>query len=226
VQFDIAGMAPADRYELLLGTIVPRPIALVTTLNEAGLCNAAPYSLFNVMGHDPAILAISVLAHPDRRLKDTAANILATKEFAVNLVSEEIAGAMNITCIDAPPDTSEIELTDLGMASSTKIKPPRLAASPAVYECRFLTSLSFGPNQLIVFGEIIHAHVADHIVLDAKRGLVDTPNLKAIGAMHGAKWYARLSDRFEMERPTWAGWMRQRKGWRRKNHPRKIIYVE
>jgi flavin reductase (DIM6/NTAB) family NADH-FMN oxidoreductase RutF len=107
MQFDIDKMAAADRYELLLGTIVPRPIALVTRISSAGAINAAPYSLFNVMGHDPAIAVVSVLARPDGRLKDTATNILATKEFVINLVSEAVAEAMNITCIDAPPGTDE-----------------------------------------------------------------------------------------------------------------------
>jgi flavin reductase (DIM6/NTAB) family NADH-FMN oxidoreductase RutF len=79
------------------------------------------------------------------------------------------------------------------------------------FECRFLTSISFGPNQAIIAGQIVHAYVADHFVLDRARGLVDTPQLKLIGAMHGAKWYAKLSDRFEIERPTWSGWVSQGK---------------
>jgi len=94
-------------------------------------------------------------------------------------------------------------------ASSVEVKPPRLSDSPVAYECRFITSLSFGPNQAIIAGQIVHAYVEDQFVLDRARGLVDTPELKLIGAMHGAKWYARLSDRFEMERPTWAQWGRQ-----------------
>ena len=92
MQFDVDTMAATDRYELLLGTVVPRlPIALVTTISGGGTINAAPYSLFNVMGHDPAVAMISVLAHPDVRLKDTANNILETKEFVINLVSEPVA---------------------------------------------------------------------------------------------------------------------------------------
>jgi flavin reductase (DIM6/NTAB) family NADH-FMN oxidoreductase RutF len=211
MQFDIDNMAAADRYELLLGTVVPRPIALVTTISNDGAINAAPYSLFNIMGHDPAVAMISVLAHPDQRLKDTANNILATKEFVINLVSESVAEAMNITCIDAPPATNELELAGLNTAASVKVKPPRVSASPVAFECCFLTSLSFGPNQAIVAGQIVHAYVGDQFVLDAARGLVDTPELKLIGGMHGAKWYAKLSDRFEMERPTWAEWVRQSK---------------
>ncbi|HXO71439.1 MAG TPA: flavin reductase family protein [Bradyrhizobium sp.] len=211
MQFDIEGMAPADRYELLLGTIVPRPIALITTLGANGGVNAAPYSLFNVMGHDPAVAMVSVLPHPEGRFKDTATNILATKEFVINLVSEAVAEAMNITCIDAPPGTNELELAGLNTAASSKVKPPRVRESPVAFECRFLTSLSFGPHQLIVAAQIVHAYVDDRFVRDHARGLVDTPQLKLIGGMHGAKWYSKLSDRFEMERPTWAGWVRDGK---------------
>lgn len=175
------------------------------------MVNAAPYSLFNVMGHDPAILAFSVLAHPDGRFKDTANNIFSTREFVVNLVSEAVAEAMNITCIDAPPGTDELELAQLKSVPSSRVKPPRVASSPVAFECRFLTSLSFGPSQAMMIGEIVYAHVADEFVLDPERGLIDTPSLRLIGGMHGAKWYAKLSDRFEMERPTWVDWVRQGK---------------
>ena len=159
MQFDVDKMAATDRYELLLGTVVPRPIALVTTISSGGAINAAPYSLFNVMGHDPAVAMISVLAHPDGRLKDTANNILETKEFVINLVSEHVAEAMNITCIDAPPGTNELELAKLRIEPSVKVKPPRVSESPVAFECRFLTSLSFGPNQAIIVGQCVIAPV-------------------------------------------------------------------
>lgn len=209
MQFDLDAMAALDRYELLLGTVVPRPIALVTTMTPEGALNAAPYSLFDVMSHDPPIVMLSVLPHAERRLKDTANNILATKEFVVNLVSEAVAAAMNITCIDAPAGTNELDLAKLDTAPSVRVKPPRVAASPVAFECSFLTSLSFGPNQTIIVGQVINAFVADEFVTDAAHGVVDTPQLKLIGAMHAAKWYARTSDRFEMIRPTWAGWNSQ-----------------
>jgi flavin reductase (DIM6/NTAB) family NADH-FMN oxidoreductase RutF len=96
----------------------------------------------------------------------TASDILATEEFVLNLVSESMAEAMNITCIDAPPEASELELANLETASSVKVKPPRVGASPAAFECHFLTSLSFGQNQAIIAGEIVHAYIDDRFVLD------------------------------------------------------------
>jgi len=92
-----------------------------------------------------------------------------------------------------------------------RIKTPRVAASPVAFECRFLTSLSFGSNQAIFIGQIVYGYVADQFVINAERGLIDTPKLKLIGGMHGQKWYARLSDCFAMDRSTWAEWVRQNK---------------
>lgn len=204
--FDLAQITPVKRYELLLGTVVPRPIALITSLSRDGLLNAAPYSLFNVMSHDPPIVAFSVLPGPLGKMKDTGQNILATGEFVVNLVSVDIANPMNLTCIDAPSDVSEVELAELKTMSSTSVKPPRLQDSPVALECRFVTSLCFGPNQTIIFGRVENVHVQDDLVLDASNCIVDTPRLRLIGAMHAAKFYSRTGDMLEMVRPTWAEW--------------------
>jgi flavin reductase (DIM6/NTAB) family NADH-FMN oxidoreductase RutF len=211
MQLDFTTMKPMDRYELLLGTVVPRPITIVTTLSAAGALNAAPYSLFNVVGHDPPVIMVAVLPHPEGRLKDTADNIFATREFVVNLVPQSMAEAMNITCIDAPAGRNELELVDLATAPSAKVKPPRIAQSPVAFECRLLTSLSFGPNQAVIFGEVASAYAADDVVLDATRAIVDTPKLDLFGAMHAARWYSTTSDRFEMARPTWAQWVKEGK---------------
>jgi flavin reductase (DIM6/NTAB) family NADH-FMN oxidoreductase RutF len=166
MQFDFSKMPPESRYEFLLGTIVPRPIALVTTLSLDGMPNAAPYSFFNVVSHEPPIIMIAVLPHPEGRLKDTASNILATKEFVVNLVPEALADAMNVTCIDAPPGRNELELTEVRTSASSKVRPPRVADSPVAFECSLATSLSFASNQAIIFGQVLSAFVDDALVLD------------------------------------------------------------
>jgi flavin reductase (DIM6/NTAB) family NADH-FMN oxidoreductase RutF len=204
--FDLAQIAPMERYELLLGTVVPRPIALITSLSADGTVNAAPYSLFNVMSHDPPIVAFSVLPDPAGRMKHTGRNILATQEFVVNLVSEAIAEAMNLACIDAPADVSEIDLVGLKTAPSTSVKPPKIQDSPVSLECRFVSSVEFGPNQTVIFGRVEHVHVPDDLVLDGPNCIIDTPKLKLIGAMHAAKFYSRTADVLEMIRPNWAEW--------------------
>ena len=211
MQFDIRSMKPMDRYELLLGTILPRPITIVTTLSAQGAVNAAPYSLFNVVSHDPPVIMIAVLPHPEGRLKDTAANIHATREFVVNIVPRSLAEAMNITNIDAPEGRNELALAGLQAAPSGTIKPPRIADSPVAFECRLLTTLSFNVHQAVIFGEVLAAFVSDDLLLDAARGVVDTPKLDLFGAMHAARWYCAATNRFEMVRPTWAQWVEEGK---------------
>jgi flavin reductase (DIM6/NTAB) family NADH-FMN oxidoreductase RutF len=139
-------------------------------------------------------------------MKHTGRNILATQEFVVNLVSEAIAEAMNLACIDAPADVSEIDLVGLKTAPSTSVKPPKIQDSPVSLECRFVSSVEFGPNQTVIFGRVEHVHVPDDLVLDGPNCIIDTPKLKLIGAMHAAKFYSRTADMLEMIRPNWAEW--------------------
>lgn len=206
MQFDFGQMNATECFEFLTGTVVPRPIALITTVSPGGVPNAAPYSFFNIMGIDPPVVAVGVLPAPDGRLKDTSSNILATGEFVVNLVSEDLAERMNTTCIDAPPSVDEAQLAQLETVPSIKVRPSRIVPSPVGFECVLHTSVTLGAGQLIVIGRILHAHVADVFVLDPRRHVFDTPGLRLIGSMHGAKWYSKTSDCFEMERPTWAEW--------------------
>ena len=139
--FDFDAMTPMQRFDFLTGTVVPRPIALVTTQSPDGLVNAAPYSFFNIMGIDPPVVACTVLPTPDGRLKDTGRNIRATHEFVVNLVSEPTAQPMNITYIDAPPDVEELVLAGLTHAASRKVKAPRILNSPVSFECVLHTEI-------------------------------------------------------------------------------------
>jgi flavin reductase (DIM6/NTAB) family NADH-FMN oxidoreductase RutF len=203
--FDMESLPAQDRYKILTATVTPRPIAWVTTVSESGIVNAAPYSFFNVMGHEPPTIALGVLASPGR-LKDTAANILASGEFVVNLVSEANAEAMNVTCIDAPPEVDELALAGLTAAPSRFITPPRIAESPVSFECRALTSLVTGPRQTIVIGRVLCAHIGDAFVENAERCYIDTKGLRLIARMHGSGEYARSTDLFRLERPTWAAW--------------------
>jgi flavin reductase (DIM6/NTAB) family NADH-FMN oxidoreductase RutF len=211
MQIDFHSMKPMQRYELLLGTILPRPITIVTTLSADGALNAAPYSLFNVVSHDPPVIMIAVLPHPEGRPKDTAANIFSTREFVANLVPRSMAEAMNITNIDAPQGTNELTLAGLESVPSALIKAPRIAGSPVAYECRLLNALSFNAHQAVIFGEVIAAFISDEFVIDAAQGVVDTPKLELFGAMHAARWYCAATDRFEMVRPTWAQWVNEGK---------------
>jgi flavin reductase (DIM6/NTAB) family NADH-FMN oxidoreductase RutF len=200
MEFDFEMLAADDRYKLLTSTIVPRPIAWVTTLSKNGARNAAPFSFFNAMSKDPPLLAVGIMADGDGSMKDTARNILDTGEFVVNLVPRVAAEAMNLTSIDAPPDIDELALAKLETAPSLKVKPERIVISPVSFECRLHTPIELS-NQLIALGEVVQAHIADAMMLDAAKLYVDTPAMHLIGRMHGRGLYATTDSIFQMPRP-------------------------
>ncbi|MCJ2183189.1 flavin reductase family protein [Novosphingobium sp. 1949] len=210
MDFDFATLTPAERYKLLGSSITPRPIAWITTQSAAGLRNAAPFSFFNAMGANPPLLAIGIMQRPDGSLKDTAANILETGEFVVHLVSEAMAHAMNLTCIDAPADYDEIAMAALETEPSTQVTPPRLAGAPVAMECRLHQAIPAGTST-IVLGEVLHFHIADGLA-DPERLHVDTLGLDLVARMHGGGWYARQTDLFDMPRPRFEDWKAAHEG--------------
>jgi flavin reductase (DIM6/NTAB) family NADH-FMN oxidoreductase RutF len=207
--FDFETLDPTNRYKLLLSTVVPRPIAWVVTQDAAGRRNAAPFSFFNVVSGDPAVVAIGVGEREPGEAKDTARNIRETGEFVVNLVPDRLAQAMNVTAIDFPPGVDELAEAGLAVTASTKVAPPRIAASPVALECVRMTMIETVPGRHIVLGRVVALHVADDCVLDAARCHVDTPKLDLIGRMHGGGWYTRTRDAFEMPRLQAAEWVRK-----------------
>ncbi|MFK7837128.1 MAG: flavin reductase family protein [Sulfitobacter sp.] len=204
MRFDLSPDTPELSYKLLASTVTPRPIAWVTTRGKTGVVNAAPYSFFNAMGHTPPTVAIGILADPEKGWKDTARNILHTGEFAVNLVPETLAAEMNLTCTNAPSEVSEMEIAGLQSAASTHITPPRIAGAPVSFECKTHTVVTTSPEQAIVIGQVLAIHVADVYVIDAERCHIDTPAIGLIGRMHGAGWYTRTGDTFQMDRPVYS----------------------
>jgi flavin reductase (DIM6/NTAB) family NADH-FMN oxidoreductase RutF len=204
--FDMSKLSGAESYKLLAATIVPRPIAWVTSVNESGAINAAPFSFFNVLAGDPPVVGIGISSRPDGARKDTGLNIQATGEFVVNLVSEETAEAMNVTAIDFPRGVDEVGEAGLSILPSEQIRPPRIAESPVALECRLLRTIDLGVERMIVLGQVVAMHVRDDAVIDAARCYIDTPKLKLIGRMHGAGGYVRMTDRFEMKRIALDQW--------------------
>jgi flavin reductase (DIM6/NTAB) family NADH-FMN oxidoreductase RutF len=208
MEFDLARLASRDVYKLLIGTVVPRPIAFVTTLDSEGRVNAAPYSFFNVLSHDPPLIVLGVDMRPDRSPKDTAANIRLAEEFTVNIVDENIAERMNICAVPFDPGIDELAAAGLSTAPSAQIKPPRIAESPASLECRRFVSLEIGAGRSIVLGRVVHMHLRDDVV-DPERLRVDPARLKAIGRM-GGLGYTTTRDRFDMPRMSVAEWEAKR----------------
>lgn len=202
MEFDFATLAGPDRYKLMAAAITPRPIAWITSQSAAGVRNAAPYSFFGLMGAEPPLLAIGLMRRPDGTYKDSAANIIETGEFVVNLVAEHDAEAMNLTCIDAPPGEDEIALAGLEVAVSSLIAPPRIASAPVSMECRLFNRVDAGLNTIIL-GEVLRFHIDDRFI-DPARLHVDTLAMGLVARMHGAGWYTRSTDLFQMQRPQWA----------------------
>jgi flavin reductase (DIM6/NTAB) family NADH-FMN oxidoreductase RutF len=192
-----------DVYKLLIGAIVPRPIALVSTLSSDGIRNLAPFSFFTAISSKPPLICFSPGPRSDGGpRKDTLRNISMTREFVVNIVSEEIAEAMNLTSGEYPPEVDEFAISGLTAIPCDVVKPPRVAESPFNMECRLNLAIEFseepGGGNLIV-GEVLRFHVAERIVSQNLR--IDPDKLRAIGRMGGPTGYTRTRDRFDMIRP-------------------------
>jgi flavin reductase (DIM6/NTAB) family NADH-FMN oxidoreductase RutF len=208
MQFDFAELAARDRYKLLGGLVIPRPIALVTSRSPAGHDNAAPFSFFNVMAEEPPLVVLGLGVSASGGAKDTTNNIRDSGEFVVNLVDEPLAEAMNLCAVDFPPEISEIDIAELDLLPSEHVRAARIAQSPVHLECRRLMTLQPGPGRYIVLGEVLWLHVRD--------GIVDPATLRVsaeyapIGRLFGGG-YVRTHDRFELPRMTHEEWQKKAK---------------
>ena len=202
--FDFSQLSARDGYKLLAGSVVPRPIALITSLGEGGVLNAAPYSFFNAIGSDPALVVVGI--SDGDAVKDTGRNISARGEFVVNLVARSMAQAMNICAIDFPSEQSEVEAAQLETAPSQLVATPRLSASPVSLECREHTTLLIGRNRVVI-GEVLAMWIRDELV-DVEKLHVDTVALDLIGRMGGAGGYTETSQNFDIPRIGYQKWQR------------------
>ena len=200
-------LAGEQRYKLLSSLVVPRPISFVTTVNAAGLVNAAPYSFFNVFSEDPPLVVIGIGRRSDGTLKDTALNIEANGEFVVNLVDEGIAHAMNVAATDFPADQSEIDPAGLNLTASSLVAPPRIAEAPAALECRNHTTLLVATDRRLVVGEVLAVHTRQGLV-DPVTLRLDLDAYRPVGRLF-ANLYCRTRDTFELIRMSYADWLRQ-----------------
>ena len=200
---DPATRDPFDVYRLLSGSILPRPIAFVSTMSTEGILNLSPFSFFTVASANPPIIAFCPMVRGNPRpKKDTLVNIEATKEFVVNICSEDFAAQMNSTAGEYPPDVDEFELSGLTPVPSEIVKPPRVQESRVNMECKLHQLIPISSEFLggtIVLGEVVRFHVRDGIANDI--GEIDADQLDAIGRMAGPV-YVRTKDRFEMIRPA------------------------
>jgi flavin reductase (DIM6/NTAB) family NADH-FMN oxidoreductase RutF len=207
--FDFDTLAAQDRYKLLVSTVGPRPIAWVVTQDTKGVINAAPFSFFNAVSGDPPLVIIGIGGRKPGDAKDTGNNIRETGQFVVNMVSAANAEAMNVTAIDFPHGVDEIAEAGLTTVASSKIKPPRIAESPVAFECERFMNIDLGTDRTLVLGKVLAVHVRDDCVLNRERCHIDNEKLDLIGRLHGAGWYSRTRDRFDMPRIQLADWTRR-----------------
>jgi len=210
MHFDLSKAAPREIYNLMIGLVTPRPIALVTSRSLEGHLNAAPFSAYNYMGVDPPIVAIGVANRPGSGVvgKDTARNIRHTREFVINVVNEEIAEKMNICAVDFPPEVSELDEAGLTTTPSIAISVPRIAEAPASLECLEHATIEIGRTRLIL-GQVVAVHVRDEFV-DPKGPYIRAEKLHTIGRMNGLGNYVKTRDAFfQIERMSFADWKKR-----------------
>ncbi|MCZ8081165.1 MAG: flavin reductase family protein [Rhodobacteraceae bacterium] len=182
MNFDFTVLAEDDRYRLLTNFVGPRPIALVSTVDEQGRNNAAPMSFFNVFSHEPPILILGVQPREDGAPKDTVANLRRSGEFVVHMVDMAIAQAMLVTGRDVPPGVDEIALAGLTAVPSIQVAAPRIAESACAMECRVEQIIDY-PRRAIILGRVVQMYVRDEC-LDAAGRYVDPATYQPIARLH------------------------------------------
>ena len=197
---NFADLTAREAYKVMIGTIVPRPIAWVTTVSPEGVVNAAPYSFFNCLSADPPILALGVENKPDRSFKDTAYNIRMTECFTVNIVDRANAGTMSVTAANFGPEVDELEMAGLTAVPGEQVPCPRIAEAPVAFECRRYLGIEVSSAREIILGRIVMAHVREDII-DLETYYSDHEKLDAIGRM-GGNGYAGTLDCFDLATPS------------------------
>ncbi len=192
-EVDFSQISAYQRYKLMASLIVPRPIALVTSLNAAGVVNAAPFSMFNMLGEDPPVVMLSINRLQDGQLKHTAANILSQREFVVHMTDEPLATQMHACGQAFPASVSELDAVGLHATPSHSVRPPRIAEAPVAFECVLHETMET-PSRYVFIGRVLW--------MSAREGLVDTEKWRVhLQAYHpvgrfGASFYTRCRDRF------------------------------
>jgi len=191
--FDPGELSPGAFYHLMTATVVPRPIAWVSSTSRAGVDNLAPHSFFTVASAAPAVLQFTSVGR-----KDTLRNVEATGEFVVNLAPEPLAEQINVTGTDFPPEISEFDRAGLTREASRKVRPPRVAESPVAFECELHSTVGFG-RSTVVFGRVVHLSVrAD--VLDGDHPLIE--RLRPLSRLGRDEW-GTVGDVRELARPVY-----------------------
>ena len=198
-----AEISNTENYKLLIGSVLPRPIAFVSSQNADGQLNLAPFSFFNaVCSNPPTVLFCPMVRGSDGEKKDTLKNIEATGEYVINIVNEEIVERMNATAGEFPSDVNEFEVSGLTPEKSLIVKPPRVLEAPVSFECKLQQIVNIGDGGRgsgnIVIGTVVMFHLREDLY---QNGRIDTDLLKPVARLAGSA-YCPVREVFEIERPV------------------------
>ncbi|MBS3941674.1 MAG: flavin reductase family protein [Actinobacteria bacterium] len=194
LELDPTDWSSRDVYHLMTGLVVPRPIAWVSTVDEDGVCNLAPYSYFNIVASDPPHVVFSSVGE-----KDTLRNVRSTGECVINIVTMDLVERMVFTATDFPEDEDEFSWAELEQAPSRRVRPPRVAAAAAHLECAVRSIVPVG-NGSIVVAEVVHLHASERVW---SNGRIDPELLDPVCRLGGSS-YASLGHVFKLSWPSWA----------------------
>lgn len=197
---DPTTISTQDAYKFLIGAIVPRPIAWVSTVSATGVPNLAPFSFFNAVCANPLTISFAPMRRADGSKKDTLVNVEATGEFVINVATEPLVEAVNLSSATLGPDDSEFAITGLNPAPSRLVKPPRVSESPIQFECKVTQIVTISDAPLggsIVIGQVVALHIDERLY---DQGRIDMAALQPIGRCAGLV-YCRVTDTFELARP-------------------------
>ena len=200
MEFDFSKLTSKDRYKLLSSTVIPRPIALVSTIDENGVLNAAPYSFFNMFAEEPATCVLGIQKRPDGKYKDTSSLIRKSGEYVINLVDMDLAESMNISSINFDPEYDEFDLAGFTPVASRLIAPPRIKEAPVSFECRRTVTLQLNEERDLVVGEVLTMHARDGLI-DPETLYLDREKYDVVGRLY-ADLYAPLREVFSLKSST------------------------
>jgi flavin reductase (DIM6/NTAB) family NADH-FMN oxidoreductase RutF len=198
--FSINELSQYDRYKFLSALVIPRPVAFVTSMNNDGLHNAAPFSFFNLFSEEPALVVLGFSHKPNGTSKDTINNIRKKKQFVVNMVDKNIIGAMHIASANFPSDESEIDFAGIHLSPSQHVDVMRITESPVSLECKVFEIKDLTERRALVLGEVLAIHIADRIFDPNTRRIIPS-EYSPIARLFGNE-YAWLGERYTKKIPT------------------------
>ena len=202
ISLDPLAMSEGDNYRFLTGTIIPRPIAIITSISNEGTVNIAPFSYFTIVSASPPMIAISV-QRKNGKMKDTSQNILDSREFVVHITDESNIEDANQTAAELPPNVSELGVSNFELAESETVRVPGITNAKVRLECTLAKAIPLGGQVAddascdLIIGNVTRYHIEESIYND---GRIDIEGLKAVSRLAG-NHYMKMGEQFVLERP-------------------------